>query len=51
MLQIGSYDMSSGELNRYHLGSLPIFVEGERVEASERYDITGKKIPSLIRTL
>lgn len=48
MLQIGSHDMSSGELVQYHQGFVPIFEEGDRIEASERYDITGKNIRSLI---
>ena len=47
MLQISSHNMSSSELKQYHLGSVPIFGEDDRIEASERYDITGENIPSL----
>lgn len=48
MLQIGSHDMSSGNLKQYHIGSVPMFGEGDHIEASERYDITGENIPNLI---
>lgn len=48
MLQIDSHDTSSGDLKQCHQVILPMFGEEDQTSASERYDITGEDVPSLL---